>query len=64
MVINRCLYVAVLVTDVAFSFDKDRVSMLSLLTSGIFCTSVAWAVDEVGNILVPPTASTSHNMHG
>ena len=44
-----------IITDVAFSFDKDNAQMLSLLTSGQLSCSAAWAVDEEGSALVPPS---------
>lgn len=44
-------------SGVAFSFEADRSNMLSLMTTGSLSTGVAWACDEEGNVLVPPSSS-------
>ena len=47
-------------TGVNISFDASNANLLSLLTTGSLTMSVAWAVNEDGAVLVPPTAPTNH----
>ena len=47
-------------SGVPFSFDKDNTTMLSLMTTGVLSSSIAWAVDQQGNVLVPPSAISSN----
>uniref|UniRef100_X1Z7B6 C2 domain-containing protein n=1 Tax=Capitella teleta TaxID=283909 RepID=X1Z7B6_CAPTE len=42
-------------SNVAFSFDKENAHIFSLLTSGQLSCVAAWAVNEEGGALVPPS---------
>ncbi|ESO88285.1 hypothetical protein LOTGIDRAFT_219375 [Lottia gigantea] len=44
-------------SGVPFTFDVHGTNTMILMTTGILCSSVAWAVDSDGTPLVPPTTS-------
>ena len=50
-------------TGVPFSFEVSGGNMLSLMTTGTITTSVAWAIDIHGNVLVPPTTSNNNQLY-
>ena len=44
-----------------FTFGAKGEDVLTLMTTGILSFSVAWAVDDLGNALVPPVSTTNIN---